>query len=546
MPTAFPLYSRPYRRAARSALAALAATVCLFAGRPGEAAPALALDAPSAATVTVAATHVPTKRFTIAISAAGRVIGGSYAPFVVDTTGAETSGATEVSTRLSLSGHLDSNQKFGVLQLEAQVGLDIARGTVSGKETLAGDAMPGTTFDSYLPTDAWLGLRYSDKMLVRVGQMTSSWGLGLIANDGKGYMDARQQDWFVRSETGDRVMRALVLARPFAGTTSALRGWIITGAIDRVVADDVLLQPDGQGANLWNDGRQEEAVQGIVATRFFVSKQSSFGLYYVYRDQEHKDGNWLKVHAVDAAADLHGKIGKNKLRIRGEAVLITGKTSLSATPDFPEHDVRQAAIAAQGRLTMGRVRLEFDTAWLSGDNNFDDGTLTQFKADPNYQLGLVLFPRVLGAWSGRSRLTASNPDVVGVPNEDLERLATQGAVTSTMAFFPKIGVQLPFGLDIYGGALFAFAPTPVADPFHTKTSGGGVARNALNKPQGPSLGIELDFGVRYTLALPMQSALVIAAEYGLLLPGDALAGLDANVHGGRLSLTFAPDFRDAK
>lgn len=486
------------------------------------------------------------KKGMLTVSAAGRAIGGSYAPFTVDTTGAKTSGEPEVSTRMSLLATLQSGDSGGKLRFEGALGLDVARGTLMGKETLAGDQMPATTFDGFLPTDGWVGIRYGKGFVARAGLMTSNWGLGLLANDGKSYMDGRNRDWFVRSETGDRVLRALVLARPFADSSSTLRGLILSAAMDRVVADDVLMRKTNKATNLLDLNEEEVAMQGIFAARLFVTKQTWFGLYYVYRDQQHSDGKWLKVHAVDLAAHVSSSVAGNPLLLRGEAVMITGDTNLSASPEFPEHTVKQAAIAGQARLDIGQMRVELDGAWLSGDNNFDDGNLTQFKADRNYQLGLLLFPRVLGAWSGRSRLTASNPDVVGYPNEDLERLGTGGAVTSTMAIFPKIGYAMPFGLDIYGGALFAFAPTAVADPFHSKTSGGGEARNAMNEPQGAQLGIELDIGIRYTLKTPMNSGVTIGAEYGFLMPGSALKGLTENVHGGRLTLSFAPDYRTSK
>ncbi|HAN30924.1 MAG TPA: hypothetical protein DCQ06_04950, partial [Myxococcales bacterium] len=394
--------------------------------------------------------------------------------------------------------------------------------------------------DAFLPTDAWFGVRKGNSFQFRIGQMTSNWGLGLLANDGRAYLDQRQSDWFVRSETGDRVLRAMAIWRPLADSPSRLRGLVLSAAIDRVVADDILMRRDNQAQNFADLNQEEQAIQGILASRLYVSKKSWFGLYYVFRDQRHDDGKSLRVHTVDLAADLSGRLPFGHLRVRGETVFITGKTTLSPSPDHPEHEVRQAAIAAQGRLDISRLRLELDLAWFSGDNNFDDGYLTQFKADPNYQLGMLLFPRIMASWTGRARRTASNPAVVGKPNEDLERFATKGSVSSVMALFPKVGVRLPANVELYAGALIAIAPTPIADPFHTKTEGGGEAYNAMNQPAGNDYGIELDFGARWHTNIDPVHALTIGVEAGLLLPGSALAGLNDTIHGARLTLAVTP------
>ena len=109
-----------------------------------------------------------------------------------------------------------------------------------------------------------------------------------------------------------------------------------------------------------------------------------------------------------------------------------------------------------------------------------------------------------------------------------------------LAFFPKVGVQLPANLEVYGGALLALAPAPIADPFHTKTNGGGEAYNALNQAAGNDYGVEIDVGVRWHTLLGRSSALWVGAEAGVLLPGSALAGLEDPVHGARLTVSYTP------
>ena len=213
--------------------------------------------------------------------------------------------------------------------------------------------MPGTGVDAVLPTEAWIGVRGGKKWALRLGQMTSNWGLGLLANNGQGYLDQRQTDWFMRTETGDRVLRALALWRPLADSKSRLRGLVLSAAVDRVVADDILMRRDNKSPNFADFNTDERAIQGILASRLYVSERSWFGVYYVYRDQQHADGKWLKVNTLDFAADVSGRLPFGHLRVRGEAVFINGQTTLSPSLSI-RSAVRQAAIAAQGHLGISR------------------------------------------------------------------------------------------------------------------------------------------------------------------------------------------------
>jgi len=113
-------------------------------------------------------------------------------------------------------------------------------------------------------------------------------------------------------------------------------------------------------------------------------------------------------------------------------------------------------------------------------------------------------------------------------------------VTSAVTVFPKFGWKFSEQLEVYGGALLAWSPRVPIDPFSTRTVGGGSPRNFLSQaPNGHALGTELDFGVVATVApAKWPVALALRAEYAVLLPGGALAGLDAPIHGGRRRVRF--------
>jgi hypothetical protein len=268
-----------------------------------------------------------------------------------------------------------------------------------------------------------------------------------------------------------------------------------------------------------------------------------FGAYYVARNQTAASGRGVRIHAVDLAGDYVRAMADMKLRLQGEAAIIAGSTTLAPSPEFVTHDVLQ--FGAVGRATAqwaGSLQAEFDALYLSGDASLDDGKITAFRADPNLQFGLVLFQRIVAAQSGRARIAAADPDLVGVPNVDLDRIATGGSATSTIAVFPKLGWKVWDSLSLYGGALLAWSPLPLADPRATKTDGGGHARNYLGRaPDGSYLGTEFDLGVRYRVRPEsLDYELLVGAEYAALLPGGVLAGLDEPVTAARLVLAFAP------
>ena len=480
-------------------------------------------------------------KVTFEVSLGGRVAGERSSAFAVDAAGAKAPDAVEVGSRASLGLRLLTNDALGMLHLEARAGLELVQGVFTGRPTLAGDRRPGDIWNPAMLSEAWAGLSLgasgNETIGLRSGLQLSHWGLGLLANDGRNYLSGDATSWFSLPYVGDRVLRTALWTRPWAGTNSPLRGLLLSFALDRVASDDITLPMKDPGFAAWNT--DEVAWQGIFAARMFLSKTDSVGLYYVYRDQQHSDGKWLKVHSADVAIDL-GLVQTDDLALRlsGEAVGIFGQTTLGPSPDHPEHKVRQVAGVLRLDTRAGKLRALFDLGAFSGDPSADDDVVSNFKADPNFQQGILLFRRVVGWQTARMRGTASNPDVVGTPNEDLERLASGGSVTSTITLFPRVGARLG-PAEVYGGLLLALSPTPIADPYQTRTKGGGVARTVYGKAvEGSLLGAELDGGVRMAFDLVGNTQLLAGVEYGVALPGGAMAGLDQNVHGGRIVLTL--------
>ncbi len=528
---------RTLTRHLRSFLAVALAGVLTAAAAWAQPAPAPA-DLPLAATpAAVAAVPVavaapgPAPEFAVVqLSAAARATASTVSGYAVDPSGARSSSDPQQSSRLSLRADLDTGERWGPWSVKGRLGGDVATGTFAGKPTLQGDQLPGSRFDNALVTDAWAGIALKNLLEVRAGVMASHWGMGLIAHDGGQAFDARRNDWFSLPTLVDRVARAMLIVQPFGRQASSLRGLILAAAADRVIED-----PTGSRA------ANDTANQGLFAARWYAAHNQWAGLYYVYRDQTYATGRFLHAHVIDATFDFDFSHDGHGLRLQGEGAAILGTTSLAPTADFAQHDVRQGAFVGRARYDMRPIRFELDAGWLSGDDQLDNGSLSAFKANPNYQQGILLFSQVLATQSGRARGTASNLQYMGQPAQDLDHLATGGSVTSAVTVFPKMGWKCSDLLEVYGGALFAFAPAIPIDPFTTTTSGGGQPRNFLGKaPTSSQLGTEIDLGVATTLATTLPLLLQVRAEYAVLLPGGALTGLDSPIHGGRLTLALVP------
>jgi hypothetical protein len=201
------------------------------------------------------------------------------------------------------------------------------------------------------------------------------------------------------------------------------------------------------------------------------------------------------------------------------------------------NEVVQAALAARVKITNPRGGGVLDLVAASGDQNFDDGKQTAFKADPNFEMGLLMFRHVLSAQTARAPATASDPNLVGVPNEDLDRFPTRRSVSNTYAVFPRGWFRLAQGLEVYGGPLLAWGEVPVADPRNSRFNGGYPANLLGSQAGGRFLGVEADVGLRGTMVLE-GAELMLGAEGGALFPGEGLQGPGGvgfhTIYGGRL------------
>lgn len=443
--------------------------------------------------------------------------GEEVSTFPVDRYGTSYRAGFAFAPQARLAAFYDTRKTSKFIAFRADYEHDLPTGFVTSITPPAGSELPDQA-----PVTTQLrklGFRVSLGRAVHLsaGYTTNQFGLGLLANDGASNNWVPGSARFADNRGGDRVLRGALATGPWTslGITAAFAG-------DAVVDDDVLLPGD-------------EAKQGIFTVSIGHGKKTGAGIFIVRRNLTTPTGGETNVTAIDFTA-RHESIGQYlTFSIEGEAALITGQTTVGATPEIPEQDILQfgAIVRAAMRARYGGTVL--DVLYASGDNNPDDNKQTGFRADPNMEMGLLLYRYVIAAQTGRATATAGDPNLVGIPSRGLERIPTRGAPTNTLAIFPRFYVRPVSGLEVYGGPLLALAMAPLYDPLNTRIAGGTV-KNALNGRAGTTLGLELDIGVRQRILLG-GTELTVGFEGGMLMPGSAFADAEGvlmnRVFGGR-------------
>jgi hypothetical protein len=433
--------------------------------------------------------------------------------------------AFNFQARLGLN--IDTRKKYFPFIFSAHYEQDFISGFFRGGESEADAiALPLEQNPEYNAIrKAYARLTLGPFLTVSAGRMTSHWGLGLLANDGAHGWQPKSA-YFGDPRGGDRVNRVLLATGPWTR-----KKIIFSMAYDKVASDDILLNED-------------QAEQIILAAIYGYKKTTQIGAYVVQRTQDIPQTieginrqKETKVNVYDIYAKTRWRLPNDlKLYAEFEGVVIDGTTTLAPSPEFPKNDVVQLALATKLKLEGSRAGLVLDMIYASGDQNFDDGSQNGFKADPNYELGLLLFRHVIASHTGRAPITASDPNLVGRPSEDLDRFPSRGSVTNTIAVFPRAWARLTDGLEVYGGPLVAWGDVPLADPRNTRFNG-GYPINLLGGQGGTYLGTELDLGLRFLMDLGGVARVNIGFEGAVFLPGNAFKSSGesmAQMYGGRL------------
>ena len=442
-------------------------------------------------------------------------------------------GASSLGQKNALAHWFRLTPRFDFRDKVALIGqIDIPRGFMLGETT----SYVGSARDAYAERNPikieprWLYVEATTPYgLWRLGQQGSSWGMGILANDGT------RPTLFGDYRHGSIVERLLFATKPFGKSvplTVALGG-------DLVFRD--------RQANLV-DG--DHAFQGLLSI-IYGSPTNQVGIYGVVRRQSRKQESFdvftpytesLNVGVGDIFAKFAAPVPGTPGFVFGEleAAIIHGSTNYIRTSESSARGQREnvrsyggAARAGfvhtttEGGNRWGNAALTLEWGYASGDANPNDGTQRRFTFESNHNVGLVLFQQAI-AWStARSAVLASDPALMNRPSPGLQYYPSDGAIFGATYLYPAVVVRPKPWLDLKGAMLLAQTTSDVVDPYRYGVLG-QIAGWRGGDPKRHDLGMEFDLGFEARVALEYGMTLQLGAQGGILVPGHALDDASGN------------------
>lgn len=417
---------------------------------------------------------------------------------------------------------------FDKIALVGQI--DVPRGMIVGDST----ALVTASRDSFSEAKWYeihpraMYLEYTSPVGVfRLGQQTSHWGMGLLANDGD------HDTLFGDHRRGAVVERVLYATTPFGKGTPLFL----------VVGGDLVFQDTT--ANLLSG---DHAFQGVAAIGYRIP-HAELGAYGVVRHME-RDGratDALTLYTDKLTAGVVDVAGRFDVPVPGtrafgygsiEVAAIFGSTSFlrgayqdNVDPTAPRADEKirsfggafvlgAVRVAGEGDERWGQIAGEVEVGYASGDADPYDGVTKRFTFDENHNVGLVLFNHVLRWKTARAATLAQDPAIVARAAPGIELLPSNGSVFGAQYINPRFVFRPRRFLDLKGGVVIAQTTADFVDPFHAGAL--GSARNYDGgRPDAHDLGVELDLGAAVRLKLDPSSTIQAGFEGGVLFPGHA-------------------------
>jgi hypothetical protein len=350
---------------------------------------------------------------------------------------------------------------------------------------------------------------------LRVGQMSSMWGLGLLSNDGENRMNE-----FGDSRFGDLYQRALFATKPllfFNHSDFANRLYLAVG-YDIVWRDENADYRDGDRGSEW------------IISSFYEDPDHLFtGVYVALRNQTDDDGDMVKATAYDLNFNWKTRPQADRARfsLAFEGIILKGWTDrviLETSPKQLDLDAIGGVVRTGLEFPDSGLRLGFEAGYASGDANPYDKTNYALSFDPDYNVGIVLFREVESTLTAYQPEPLADPNKVHVPQKGIDQLPTNGSVTNAVyetliiAYSPPDGRAK--GLTFKEGILHAAAAEDFMDPYQTFAHG-GAPTNYKGAPARKDLGWELDTALSYTYGIGARLKLNVGMEHGYFMPGSA-------------------------
>ncbi len=409
--------------------------------------------------------------------------------------------------------------------------------------------------------------------LMRVGRQPSNWGMGLLSNDGNGFVNTFGESHY--GSTYDRVIFAtkpIAIAQTIAGKEPADIPLFLAVGVDRLVEDPLIqyfgyecsttrynadtqqneaieegdpdynpaCDPDGLGYHTiehsnedttrqdtdraddwWAD--QDDDVWEMVYALIYKGEDIDMlgskgdltaGTYIVNRVQRETDSKvWIY--------DLYLRWLWKGIYLESEALTIQGTTRAIA-PDAAVEGIDGDALKKKANIWSYVARagyksdlLEgvFETGYASGDENtLGDGDFTGRAMHPDYNVGLLIYEEVL------ARATA------GAWTDTAQGLWSKGGVVNSRYIFPQVTWSPMDNWHLTGAWLMAWPDKP--DGIIIKCSADDKVACDNPTATAKSLGWEADLALKHQF----HDHLLFSLETGYARTTDRIAYDAAGLH----------------
>ena len=408
---------------------------------------------------------------------------------------------------------------FTTYMLSTDLDVRYEAGEMDGGELLGLD--PVYMQRDALPVPRMLEARASaigEHVAISFGLTRSSWGLGMLANDGRQRPLAGGASPFGYSRTTDRVVRAQVAVFPLGRTLgSGQRSESSEPPLTIALAGDAVIEDDNAD---WSEGDRTWHAVGAVRGSFagFLG-----GIYGVHRRQTHALGGETAVTLMDLY--VRQEMSASDVRIWGEleAAVSFGETTYAENPLVPgEQTILAGGGLARVGVQSGAFGLVLEAGYASGDDNTYDNEQRAFTFDREHRVGLLMFRESLRKATAVSAANIEDPDYRASPPRGYERTATAGAVRGAIYVNPRVTVEITEGLTAMAGYLHARSDGVYTDPFQSGLMG-GASTGLRGQLFAENFGDELNLGLDYALALGTLD-LRFRGEFAWFSPGDIFEG----------------------
>ena len=284
---------------------------------------------------------------------------------------------------------------------------------------------------------------------------------------------------------GDISERASFTYAPLGFGTKKTTLALLAG-VESVIEDDRISRVDGDSAEGYFLGLQ------MAQERFTLQ------LALLSRDMEYREGGVSDLNIASVYVDANSNTSVGRVHLASELTWVKGTTTL---PEAVFVDQTFEVNNGGGVLRLWLERpsdvLGFELGYASGDANRYDHHVRNFQFDPNYRVGMLIFPTVNAQQMLISAQNASDPEYREKLPRGVDRTPSAGAVENALYLTPAWVHNVSQRASAELRYLAAWRAAPSSDIFRTGLNG-GVPTNHFGGQNSNYLGQEVNLAFNLT------------------------------------------------